>query len=383
MRSAIKLDEERCGGCRICYSVCPFGAISFENRSMIKIDVEKCQLCGICSTVCPFSTIEPAYYSYDLLIEKVKRMIKDSEVENLVLMCRGAIPPSYDVSNLVKREGITKFISLRIPCVGRVKTEFYFKAITLGIKKIVVIQCTDGSCRYEKGSQFSEQRILLLRKLLKQFGYEDALTIIENPQQIEYDAKKCVGCDKCVYVCPYNAIEAQPLATPYIHPDKCKGCGLCTVICPHLAMQMKNFESERISSTIATKLEELKEKNHPAILVFCCQWAEFSALDDVGDGFLRENAAVIEIPCFSALNPVHVLQAISLGFDGVLAIVCSDNDCKAKESRVIVEESIRALKFALKKLNLDGKFAIYKTHPRYMESLEEKVESFLEVLAHE
>lgn len=380
MQSAIKLDEERCGGCGICYSVCPFDAISFENRSMIKIDVEKCQLCGICSTVCPFSTIEQAYYSYDLLIEKVKKMKEDSEAENLVLMCRGATP-FYDVSNLVKREGITKFISIRIPCVGRIKTEFYFKAITLGIKKIVIIQCTDGSCRYEKGSQFSEQRILLLRKLLKQFGYENALTIIKNPQQIEYDAKKCVGCDKCVYVCVYDAIEAQPLATPHIHPDKCKGCGLCTVICPHLAMQMKNFKSEQISSIIATKLEELKEKNHPAILVFCCQWAEFSALDD--ENVLRENAAVIEIPCFSALNPAHVLQAINLGFDGVLAVVCSDDDCKAKESRTIVEENISALKLALKKLNLDDKFAIYKTHPRYMESLEEKMESFLEVLAHE
>jgi heterodisulfide reductase subunit A len=208
--------------------------------------------------------------------------------------------------------------------------------------------------------------------------------VIENPQRIEYDPEKCIGCDKCVYVCPYDAIEAKPLSTPYIHASKCKACGLCTVICPHLAMQIKDFESEQINSAImeyGSRLKELKEKGKPVILVFCCQWAEFPALDRVENGFLKENAAIIEIPCFSALDPVHVLQALNIGFDGVLAIVCSDDDCKARESRDFVEEGIRTLKFALKKLNLDGKFVIRKTHPRYMERFEEKLEFFLEVLA--
>lgn len=377
----IKFEIEKCSGCGICYSICPFEAIS-RNGEEIKIDFEKCQLCGMCSSICPSSTIKIEYYDYESLIRSLEKKKEETKAENLLLMCRGAIPNFCDSSTILKDLG-SDFVTMRLPCVGRLKTEFYLQSLAAGFKKIVVVQCSEDSCHYRKGSHFNKVRTLELKELLEEMGHRDAVEIMEHSHEIKYDPEKCVGCDKCVYVCPYNAIEAQPLATPKIHPEKCRKCGLCTIICPHLGLQIGDFEPENISLAISNyseKVRELKDRGMHVILVFCCQWAEFSALDNLENGFLRENVALIEIPCFSSLNPSHIAQALKSGFDGVLAVVCSDEDCRSKESRKETEESFNVLKLALRRLGLENRFSIIKTHPRYLKSFDENIETFLKVV---
>jgi len=379
----IKFEIEKCSGCGICYSVCPFDAISPGNGEKVKFDLEKCQLCGMCSSICPSSTIRTEYYDYESLIRNLEKKRKESKASNLLLMCRGVIPNFCDSSDLLKDIG-SDFVTMRLPCVGRLKTEFYLQALALGFKKIITIQCSEDSCHYKMGSHFNKVRTLELKELLEEMGYGGAVEIIEHSHEIKYDPQKCVGCDKCVYICPYNAIEAQPLSTPKIHAEKCKKCGLCTIICPHLGLQIADFELESISSAISSyseKVRKLKDKGvHPVILVFCCQWAEFSALDSIENGFLRENVALIEIPCFSSLNPSHIANALKSGFDGVMAVVCSDEDCQSKESRKETEESFDVLRLALGRLGLENRFSVIKTHPRHPKLFNESIESFLKVV---
>ncbi len=385
MSTPVRIEEEKCGECGICFSACPFEAI-FKNGNKVHIDLEKCQFCGICSVSCPSSIIDLGYYHYDLLLENIKKSV-ESGTHDLVLMCRGASPAYWkdsEVANLPGLEELEQFTSLRLPCVGRLGTEFYLQALELGVDNIYVVQCGEDFCRYKKGSELNKFRLLELNEILKQFGYQNTLKIIENPPKIVYepDPQKCVGCDKCVYICPYEAIEAQSFGTPQINYEKCVGCGLCTVICPHQSLYIRNFEPDRILSSIndyREKISQLKERGvYPIVLAFCCQWADFSGLDNASNGFLRENAMVMEIPCFSSLDPMHVLQALEIGFDDVMAIVCPDEDCKSKESRKTTERNLQVLQSVLKELNLDGHFRVHKNHPRYPEGIELNLELFFE-----
>jgi coenzyme F420-reducing hydrogenase delta subunit/Pyruvate/2-oxoacid:ferredoxin oxidoreductase delta subunit len=369
----IRLDEDRCSKCGICYSVCPFEAIRLDQQGMPSIDLERCMLCGICTSACPSGIIEPYYYDYHWLVKQVNT--ESAKEENLVVMCRGSSPPGCDVLNILKDQELGKSFFLRVPCVGRLPVEFYLKLLSLGIKRIVVVQCSEEFCRFGEGSSVSRRRIEMLKTLLRYFGYEDnALQLLENPQQAEYDTSKCVGCDKCVYICPYAAIEAAPLGTPKIAYEKCKGCGACDLVCPHLAMQVKGFKFERLSHLIQRYGDDLKRLESqgiaPVILVFCCQWAEFPALDTTLDGFLRKNVALVEIPCFNRLDPINVVQAFRSGFDGVLAVVCLDGDCKSREGRA-----------TLNRLGIQNRFEVYKTSPRNIGGFETRLDSFVAKVA--
>jgi len=54
-----------------------------------------------------------------------------------------------------------------------------------------------------------------------------------EPQQVAWIAEQsCIGCTKCIQVCPVDAIVG---AQGYLHaviPQQCTGCGLCLPPCP-------------------------------------------------------------------------------------------------------------------------------------------------------
>ncbi len=381
---AIKLNEDYCSKCGLCCAVCPFEAISLDaNTGKVEIDAEKCQFCGMCASTCPSLAIELAYYDEKALINHVREQREALGTGTLVAMCRGSSPPSGEILDVLKEQNVKEFIPVRVPCVGRLSPgSFYLKALSVGINKIVAIQCDRSSCRYKRGSEINIRRLQVLRVVLEQLGYKgEVLTILENPLKAVYATEKCVGCDKCEFICPYGAIEAQPFATPQVDLEACKGCGACAIVCPHIAIQLQGFEYEPSSQAIqeyGVEARKLKASGtSPIVLVFCCQWAEFSTLDHIENGFIRPNVMIAPIPCFNALDPVHVLDALVSGFDGVLAVVCRDEDCKLDEGRGMAEDNLLALERTLERLNLRERFEILKTSPRYVGSFDTELDSFV------
>jgi len=218
--------------------------------------------------------------------------------------------------------------------------------------------------------------------VLKELGYpNDTLKITEYSRKVLYETEKCVGCDKCIFICPYEAIEAEPFATPRILDEKCVGCGACALVCPHEAIQLDGFEYETISNLIqryGAAVKQLKTKGvSPIVLVFCCQWSEFSALDHAVPALLNKKFVLMEIPCFKGLDPYLVVEALHNGFDGVLAVVCSDADCKLEKGYDVAERNADALERVLKELNLRDRFELYAASPRNIQDFNKLLRSFI------
>jgi len=83
----------------------------------------------------------------------------------------------------------------------------------------------------------------------------------------ESNPELCIGCGKCVEVCPYNAIELIESRQEYeevslivkksfIHPALCKGCGTCAATCPSRAIAVKHYDFDQITAMIDTYLLE-------------------------------------------------------------------------------------------------------------------------------
>ena len=384
--SAVTINQDYCSKCSICHSVCPYEAIKRDlETGKVEIDLQKCQVCGICYGACPVKAIEIVYYDYDCLVKYVKEMREKCGSDTLVLMCRGNSPATCEVEEILKEQGLKtkKYIPLRLPCAGRIPAEFVFKVLNSGIKKVVSIQCEENFCRFKEGTKISTRKLLLGKGVLEQLGLpKDAFTVIKYSRKAVYDTTKCVGCDKCVFICPYKAIEAETFATPRILEEYCTGCGACALVCPHEAIEVKGFEFENVLKRYTESAKKLKQAGiSPLVLVFACQWSEFQALDGLENHSFNRKAVTMEIPCFKALDPVHVINALQNGFDGVIAAVCPPEDCKLQEGKDTAERNITVLKDALKKMGLLERFELFTTSPRCVGEFNKKLEEFKEKIA--
>jgi heterodisulfide reductase subunit A len=72
------------------------------------------------------------------------------------------------------------------------------------------------------------------------------------------DSAKCSGCETCIMVCPYDAIEKDEKGKARVLELLCKGCGSCVAACRAGAIQQRCFSDEQILSVIRAAFEEVE-----------------------------------------------------------------------------------------------------------------------------
>jgi heterodisulfide reductase subunit A len=68
--------EELCSGCRICNTLCPFNAITFDTaRKITEINQALCQGCGTCVAACPSEAITGTQFSNDQVLAQLNGLL--------------------------------------------------------------------------------------------------------------------------------------------------------------------------------------------------------------------------------------------------------------------------------------------------------------------
>jgi coenzyme F420-reducing hydrogenase delta subunit/Pyruvate/2-oxoacid:ferredoxin oxidoreductase delta subunit len=362
----IEIDTDYCGTCRICSSLCPFDAIDYdEERKEMLLDIEKCQMCGICYSSCPAAAIKCVYYD----VESLERYIKDREEETLVIACKGSIPTEEKIKEIT---GLSEFISLILPCVGRVRVEFILRAISAG-KRVILMPCEEDYCRFGEGSRMITRKFILLRSSLQMFGYPQSIVILRrNVLRVSFDRYKCIGCGNCEAFCPYDAVHLESPGVASFDLDACMGCGICAAICPAFAIELEGSERDSISAEISEFLHKEQERK---ILVFGCKWCEYASLDG---HHLPEGVHFIELPCAGRMDRLHILQALRDGADGVLIAACPEEECKLEEGSKRAKENLSDLKDKLDQIGLGERVNICSASPKYVGQFDEELQMFMD-----
>jgi heterodisulfide reductase subunit A len=67
----------------------------------------------------------------------------------------------------------------------------------------------------------------------------------------EINVGTCVGCQGCLEVCPYQAIDyLEDQGICRVNQVLCKGCGACSATCPSASAQLKGFTADQILAEI-------------------------------------------------------------------------------------------------------------------------------------
>lgn len=56
--ASLRLDSEKCTGCRACTQVCPHGVFTVEDRVARIVDLDACMECGACARNCAYGAID-------------------------------------------------------------------------------------------------------------------------------------------------------------------------------------------------------------------------------------------------------------------------------------------------------------------------------------
>ncbi|MGM0366529.1 MAG: FAD-dependent oxidoreductase [Actinomycetota bacterium] len=77
--------------------------------------------------------------------------------------------------------------------------------------------------------------------------------LASDPMVAKVDQVRCIGCNKCLMVCPFNAIEEVEVRgrkVVNVIETVCKGCGLCEATCPIDSISLSGFTDEMIIEEI-------------------------------------------------------------------------------------------------------------------------------------
>ncbi len=84
---------------------------------------------------------------------------------------------------------------------------------------------------------------------------------VEVPSAISWiDPDICAGCQICIGLCPYSAIEFDARRKiSVVNEAVCKGCGSCAAFCPSSAAQIRHFKDKQVLSELDGILDSLHQ----------------------------------------------------------------------------------------------------------------------------
>jgi heterodisulfide reductase subunit A len=71
------INEEQCGGCRICNDLCPYTAIDYDGEKKVSIINDAlCKACGTCVAACPAGAIEGRHFTDEQIYAQIEGMLR-------------------------------------------------------------------------------------------------------------------------------------------------------------------------------------------------------------------------------------------------------------------------------------------------------------------
>jgi heterodisulfide reductase subunit A len=144
----------------------------------------------------------------------------------------------------------------------------------------------------------------------------------------------CVGCMRCVKVCPYSAIEQigppGKDGTVKIIEAACMGCGTCAAECNFAAIEMPYFTREQILAQVDASLQERAEEK---CVVFTCNWCSYAGADLAGIEKRQypPSSRIIRTMCSARFEEEFIAYAFEKGAGAVLITGCrlteTGSDC--------------------------------------------------------
>jgi F420-non-reducing hydrogenase iron-sulfur subunit len=98
---------------------------------------------------------------------------KNFEPRIVGFLCNWCSYTGADLAGTSRMKSAPNLRIIRLMCTGRVDPSFILRAFQLGADGILVAGCHPGDCHYQEGNFKALRRVLLLKRVLRQFGIDE------------------------------------------------------------------------------------------------------------------------------------------------------------------------------------------------------------------
>lgn len=170
--SGIEINNDKCGLCALCLNSCPYNAITI-GAEKINIDKFKCKGCGTCVSICPTNALEMNIDTSQKILRTIEILAKfKSRPKIIAFCCKSCGYAAADDAGLKRLYYNPNVFIVRVPCTGRVDTNFIIKSFELGFDGVIVIGCRKDACRYIDGVEKVQKKVQILKTMLGwQYGH--------------------------------------------------------------------------------------------------------------------------------------------------------------------------------------------------------------------
>ena len=175
------VDEENCGKCGICRSVCPYEAIIIPEDGYPQFNDELCQSCGLCVSSCPTKALKTPNFGFDVIDEQV-RAITDEKKGPLIVgfLCDDCGYNLLDTAGFNKTRYTASFMPVYVNCMSNLSLRNVLNAIRWGADAVILVGCVKDRCHFLKGTQRSRSQMDIIGEFFETMGIETPIRILES-----------------------------------------------------------------------------------------------------------------------------------------------------------------------------------------------------------
>jgi len=103
----------------------------------------------------------------------VKTNGKNFEPRIIGFLCNWCSYTGADLAGVSRLKSPPNVHPIRVMCSGRVDPSFILRAFQLGADGVLVAGCHPGDCHYQEGNFKALRRVLMLKRILRDFGVDE------------------------------------------------------------------------------------------------------------------------------------------------------------------------------------------------------------------
>jgi F420-non-reducing hydrogenase iron-sulfur subunit len=98
--------------------------------------------------------------------------VSDFEPKIVAFFCNWCTYTAADLAGTSRMKYAPNIRVIRVMCSGRVDPQFVLEAFAKGADGVLIGGCHPGDCHYQRGNYKARRRILMLQRVLEEFGIE-------------------------------------------------------------------------------------------------------------------------------------------------------------------------------------------------------------------